>query len=41
MTDTMAMLTKEYGIDFERIELNLESEREFIHGTKKAIKEKK
>lgn len=41
MTDTMAMLTREYGIDFERIELNLESEREFISGTQKAIKEKK
>lgn len=41
MTDTMKMLTREYGIDFERIELNLESEREFISGTKKALKEKK
>lgn len=38
MTDTMKMLTREYGIDFERIELNLESEREFISGTKKALK---
>lgn len=41
MTDTMAMLTKEYGIDFERIELNLESEREFISGTIKALKERR
>ena len=41
MTDTMAMLTREYGIDFTRIELNLESEREFISGTKKALKERR
>lgn len=41
MTDTMNMLTREYGIDFTRIELNLESEREFISGTKKALKERR
>ena len=38
MTDTMKMLTEEYGIDFNRVELNLESEKEFIHGCNKALK---
>ena len=41
MTDTMKMLEDTYGIDFGKVELNLESEREFISGTKKALKEKK
>ena len=41
MTDTMKMLEDTYGIDFGKVEVNLESEREFISGTKKALKEKK
>jgi hypothetical protein len=38
MTDIMKMLTEEYGIDFNRVELNLETEKEFIHGCNKALK---
>ena len=41
MTAVMKQLEKDYGIDFSKVELNLESEREFITGTKKALKEKK
>lgn len=41
MTGTMKMLEEKYGIDFGKVEVNLESEREFISGTKKALKEKK
>lgn len=41
MTGTMKMLEEKYGIDFQRVELHLESEKEFISGTKKALKEKK
>lgn len=41
MTDMQKVLEEKYGIDFDRIKLHLESEREFIHGTKKAIKERR
>lgn len=41
MTDVMEHLKKEYGIDFKRVELNLESEKEFLYGVKKQIKERK
>ena len=41
MTDMQKVLEEKYGIDFNRIKLHLESEREFVHGTKKAIKERK
>lgn len=35
MTEMMRMYEKEYGIDFNRIKLHLESEKEFIRGTQK------
>ena len=41
MTDVMKHLEDEYDIDFNRVELNLESEKEFIYDVKKQIKESK
>ena len=38
MTGTMKMLEEKYGIDFQRVELHLESEKEFINGTLKELK---
>ena len=35
LTDVMKELEREYGIDFSRIHINLESEQEFIKGVKK------
>lgn len=35
MTQMMKMFEKDYGIDFDRIKLHLESEKEFIRGTQK------
>ena len=35
MTEMMKFFEKEYGIDFNRIKLHLESEKEFIRGTQK------
>lgn len=41
MTDMQKILEKEYDIDFDKIKIHLESEAQFIYGTKQAIKEKK
>ena len=41
MTDVMKHLETEFGIDFDRVELNLESFEEFYKGTKKAIKKRR
>lgn len=38
MTGAMKMLEDTYGIDFGKVELNLESEKEFIHGTLRELK---
>ena len=35
MTDIQHMLEKDYGIDFGKIKLHIESEKEFIYGTLK------
>ena len=35
MTDVMTRLEKEYGIDWSKLELRLETEKEFIYATKK------
>lgn len=35
MTDVMKQLTKDYGIDWNKLELRLESESEFLHTTRK------
>lgn len=35
MTDTMKRLEKDYGIEWQKLQLNIESEREFIHGVQK------
>lgn len=36
LTDIMKRLEREYGIDFKRIKVHLESEQEFIKGVKKS-----
>ena len=35
MTDIMKRLEREYGIDFKRIHVHIESEQEFVKGVKK------
>ena len=35
LPDVMKQLEKEYGIDFRRIHISLETEQEFIKGVKK------
>lgn len=35
LTDIMEDLTRDYGIDFNRINVHLESEKEFVKGVKK------
>lgn len=37
MTDLMKVFEEEYGIDFSRIKLHLETEKEFIRDTRKDI----
>jgi hypothetical protein len=38
MTDMQKVLEEKYGIDFDRIKLHLESEKEFINGIQKGAK---
>ena len=35
MTDIMKLLTKDYGIDWEKVTVNIESEKHFLTGVKK------
>ena len=37
MHDNMKMLEKEYGIDWDRVKVNVESENEFIKNVKKGL----
>lgn len=39
LTDIMHRLEKDYGIDFKRIHITLETEKQFISGVRKAAKE--
>lgn len=38
MTQIMEQLTEEYGIDFDKLTVNLETEREFIRGAKEGAR---
>lgn len=38
MTDMMKLFEDKYGIDFSKIKLHIESEKEFIHGVQKGKK---
>ena len=40
MTDVMSRLEKDYGIDWSKINIHMESEKQFISSTKRAAKEK-
>lgn len=39
LTDIMHTLESEYGIDFKRIHITLETEKQFISGVRKAVKD--
>lgn len=39
-TTIMKMLQDEYGIDFDRVNVHLESEKEFVSATKNLVKER-
>ena len=38
MTDIMHSLEKEYGIDWSRLQVNIEDEKHWIHGAKKGVR---
>ncbi|MBQ8961635.1 MAG: hypothetical protein IJ071_10570 [Ruminococcus sp.] len=38
MTDVMHQLTAEYDIDFDKLTVNLETEREFVRSAKEGVK---
>lgn len=38
MTDIMETLEKEYGIDWSKLQVNIESESEWIHGARKGVR---
>lgn len=38
MTDIMHSLEKEYGIDWSKLQVNIESESEWIHGARKGVR---
>lgn len=38
MTQIMEQLTEEYGIDFDKLTVNLETEKEFIRGAKEGAR---
>ena len=38
MTDIMHSLEKEYGIDWGKLQVNIESETEWIHGARKGVR---
>ena len=41
MSDIMKLLEEDYGIDWDKIHVNVESEKQFIGATKRAEKERK
>ena len=38
MTDIMHSLEREYGIDWSKLQVNIESESEWIHGVRKDVR---
>lgn len=38
MTDIMHSLEKEYGIDWSKLQVNIESESEWLHGARKGVR---